>query len=336
MKEIMEHPFAKSTPMTERYRRLLDAVGPEDTLAIVINADPDSMASALALKRLFWRRVAKATICHSNVVKRADNLALIKLLKIDQTHIRNLKRSKISKWAIVDSQPHHNAVFERISFDIIIDHHPLGPDSKGFLVDVREEYGANATIMTEYLRAARIKPSPMLATALFYGIKTDTDNFVRGSQASDIEAFRYLYPFANLNVIKKIESSEMTRNMLASYREAMDRLKFAKGTAFVHMGEVNNTDTLVMIADFFMKLAEAGWSVVSGINGGKLIVIYRNAELRGDAGGKAKRMFDQFGASAGGHKSAGRAEVPLDEISNELKGFSDPGKFVMKLFRETR
>ncbi|MBW1788661.1 MAG: DHH family phosphoesterase [Deltaproteobacteria bacterium] len=336
MKEIMEHPFAKSTPMAERCRRLLTAVGPEDTLAIVINADPDAMASALALKRLFWRRVAKATIYHTNVIKRADNLALIKLLKMDQTHIRNLKRDTISKFAIVDSQPHHDAVFERIPFDIIIDHHPPGPDSKGFLVDVREEYGANSTIMTEYLRAARIKPSPRLATALFYGIKTDTDNFARDSQVSDIEAFRYLYRFANLNVIKKIEFSEMTHNTLASYRDAMDRLTFAKGTVFVHMGEVSSTDTLVMIADFFMKLAEAGWSVVSGINGGKLIVIYRNAELRGDAGRKAKLMFDRFGASAGGHKSAARAEVPMDEIAAELKGYADPGKFVMKLFRETK
>ena len=108
MKDRMEHPFAKSTPMSERYRRLMAAVEPDDTLAIVINADPDAMASALALKRLFWRRVSKATIYHSNVIKRADNLAMIKLLKLDQRHIRNLKRGGISKWAVVDSQPHHD------------------------------------------------------------------------------------------------------------------------------------------------------------------------------------------------------------------------------------
>ena len=203
-------------------------------------------------------------------------------------------------------------------------------------MDIREEYGANSTIMTEYLRAARIKPSPKLATALFYGIKTDTDNFVRGSQVNDIEAFRYLYRFANLNVIKKIESSEMTRNTLTNYRDAMNRLTFAGGVAFVHMGDVSNTDSLVMIADFFMKLAEAQWSVVSGVSGGKLVVVYRNAGLRGDAGRKAKRMFDRFGASAGGHQSAGRAEVPLDGIADELKSFADPGRFVMKLFRETK
>ncbi len=76
----------------------------------------------------------------------------------------------------------------------------------------------------------------------------------------------------------------MTKQSLAIYRTAMDNLTFVKDIAFVHMGDVDNPDFLVIIADFFMKLAEARWSIASGVCDGKLIVILRNADFRGDAG----------------------------------------------------
>lgn len=46
----------------ENYKRLMEIVKPVDTLGILISADPDAMASALALKRLFWRKAKKVTI----------------------------------------------------------------------------------------------------------------------------------------------------------------------------------------------------------------------------------------------------------------------------------
>jgi nanoRNase/pAp phosphatase (c-di-AMP/oligoRNAs hydrolase) len=313
MQTIMEHPFPKSTSITERCKRLFEVVSPEDTLAVIINADPDAMASALALNRLFWRKVKKSVIFHINTIKRADNLTFIKLLKIKQHHIRKLNPSEFTKWAIVDSQPEHNELLGKYSFDIVIDHHPLSSRYNSAFVDVREDYGANATIMTEYLRAAKIKPSPRLATALFYGIKTDTDNFARPTTPNDINAFRYLYQFTNINLIKKIESSEMTRESLVYFRTAMENLEFVKNTAFIHMGKVNDPDILVIVADFFLKMAEAAWCIVAGVYGQKLIIILRSAGFRLDSGATAKRLFGKWG-SAGGHQSAARAEIPITEL----------------------
>jgi nanoRNase/pAp phosphatase (c-di-AMP/oligoRNAs hydrolase) len=262
---------------------------------------------------------------------------MIKLLRIDQKHIRKLKRSEMTKWALVDSQPSHHKEFGKISFDLIVDHHPLDGPCKAQFVDIRETYGSNSTIMTEYLRAAKIKPSPRLATALFYAIKTDTDNFVRGSTPQDINAFRYLYPLANMNIMKKIESSEMTRHTLESYQLAMKRLTFIKDIAFVHMGKVENPDILVIIADFFMRLAEATWSVVSGMYGDKLIVIFRNAGFRGDAGKAAQKLFGQWGgASAGGHKAAARAEIPVKGIPLENKRQSELEELLVRTLRQLK
>ncbi len=49
MNSLMDHPFPKSTSSTEKCKRLLEVVSPEDRLCILIDADPDAMASALAL-----------------------------------------------------------------------------------------------------------------------------------------------------------------------------------------------------------------------------------------------------------------------------------------------
>ena len=68
IKNHYQQSFPKSATASEKGRRLLEMVGPEDTLAILIYADPDAMASAVALKRIFWRKVKKAMIYHVNLI----------------------------------------------------------------------------------------------------------------------------------------------------------------------------------------------------------------------------------------------------------------------------
>jgi nanoRNase/pAp phosphatase (c-di-AMP/oligoRNAs hydrolase) len=329
---LMEHPFPKSTPVAEKLKKLLERVEAEDTVAILINADPDAISSAMALQRLFWRRVKKTWVFRVNVIKRADNLAMIKLLNIKQQHIRKLNPARITKWVIVDSQPHHNEALSKFHFDIIIDHHPPDTGSAASFVDIREDYGATATMMTEYLKAAKITPSPRLATALFYGIKTDTDNFVRASIPNDIDAFKYLYPYTNIHIVKMIESSEMTRKSLASFRTALENLVFFRDKAYIHMGKVNDPDILVILADFFLKLVESTWCIVSGVYGQKLIVIFRHAGFRLDAGKVAQKLFGEWG-SAGGHRSAARAEVLLETIPEPAREESGLKEFLLTLIK---
>ena len=327
---VMEHPFSKSTSQTERSQKLLDTLSSDDSLGIVINADPDAMSSALALKRLFWRKLRKVEILHVNAIDRPDNLAMIRLLDIKQRRIRSMRGRKLTKWAMVDSQPSHYPPFKNHPFDIIIDHHPIDPTSRATFLDIREEYGANATIMCEYLKSMKVIPSTRLATALFYGIKTDTANFVRDSLSNDVNAFKYLYKFANMNTIKKIESSELSRHSLDDFRSAIEELVFIDNMAYVNMGEVKNPDTLVIIADFFMKLAETEWSIVAGRYDNKLIFILRNAGFRGNAGKTAKKLFEPWGGSAGGHRSAARAEIPLKEIESRIGNQNNLDKLILE------
>jgi hypothetical protein len=114
-----------------------------------------------------------------------------------------------------------------------------------------------------------------------------------------------------------IESSEMTRKTLASFRTALENLVFISDKACIHMGKVNDPDILVILADFFLKLVESAWCIVSGVYGQKLIVIFRHAGFRSDAGKVAQKLFGQWGASLlGSGSKACRVAV---------EGFSGPG-----------
>ncbi|OEU78755.1 MAG: phosphoesterase [Desulfobacterales bacterium C00003060] len=297
---------------SEKLRRLLGLFCREDRLLILINADPDAMAGAMALKRLLWRRVSATTIASINTITRPDNLAMIRLLKLDVVPTKEVDQGQFTRYAIIDSQPSHNECFSDINFDIIIDHHP-DTGAKAPFMDIRPHYGAVSTIMTQYLRASKINPSARLATALFYGIKTDTMNFQRKAIMEDVNAFQYLFRHINIHMAKKIEQAEITLDFLKYYRIALESKSVQKHRIHVHIGPVSNPDVCVSIADFFMKIHDIAWTFVSGIYKGRLIIIVRNDGIRKDAGKLLGQSLGQIGA-AGGHKEMARAEIPLKNL----------------------
>ncbi|MDY6851362.1 MAG: DHH family phosphoesterase [Thermodesulfobacteriota bacterium] len=313
---LKKNILPQSSTMAERLNRLHSVFHNDDRVLIVINADPDAIAGSLALKRLLWRRVALVTIARTNVVKRHDNLAMIRLLKVPLVHINDVQCGDFTRIAIVDSQPHHQENLAVLKFDVIIDHHPLGNNEAPFQ-DVRPDYGATSTIMTEYLRAAKIRPSQNLATALFYGIKTDTNNFVRQGMLEDMRAFRFLFPLINQNVVNKIENSEYARSTLKYFQEALDKVKIGKDTASVFLGRVTTPDTLVIMADFFMRVHDINRSIAFGIFKDHLVIVLRVVGHRKNAGRMVSEAFGLFGA-AGGHKAMARAEIPLSNLDPTL------------------
>ena len=302
----------------EKLRRFYNQFSAEQQILVLINADPDALASAMAAKRLLWQKAAGVTISNVNVINRPDNLAMIRLLGINLHFVKELDESKFNRVIIVDSQPDHHEAFSRFAADVIIDHHPDTSPSVSFK-DIRPKYGATATIMTEYLRAAKIKPSAKLATGLFHAIKTDTSNFERQTLIEDVRAFQFLFRHANIHLARKIEQAELRLDFLDYFKKALQVMSRRKGRIFVHLGPIKNPDVCVLIADFFMKVHSITWTIVSGVYENRLIIILRNDGIRKNAGNTAKKSFGQIG-SAGGHKSIARAEIAVDE----LQGHVDP------------
>jgi nanoRNase/pAp phosphatase (c-di-AMP/oligoRNAs hydrolase) len=324
----------RGQPQVNKLSGFLKLFSGSDNVLLLINPDPDSIASAFAVKRLLWKRVKKSVICSAAEILRLQNRAMVHFLRIPIVGIDRVFPQRFNRFVLLDSQPDHTERLATFKFDAIIDHHPKSGTLKAGHIDIRPEYGATASILIEYLREGGIRPSAKLATALLYAIKTDTDNFERDASVADIEQFRYVFQYANMHLLRKIENSDLKESDLRYFQNALERRVGTKKRAYTHLGKVSSPDICVQIADFFMRVYEMTWSFVSGIHENTLVIILRSDGYRKDAGKLAKRVFGSIG-TAGGHRGAARAEISLDTLRQRKIGArpTDIQRFVRKRLR---
>ncbi|MGD8845563.1 MAG: DHH family phosphoesterase [Desulfobacteraceae bacterium] len=323
-----------SNKSKERLRLFYRQFSGEDYVLIPINADPDSIASAMAVKRMLWRKTANVTISNVNDINRPDNLTMIRLVDAKLVPFKEVDTVRFNRVVMVDSQPDHHEALAGLTPHVVIDHHPVSFAGDAPFVDIRPAYGACASILTEYLRAAKIKLSVKLATSLYYAIKSDTSNFERKTIIEDLNAFQYVFRRANTAMAYRIEQAEMHTGFLKYFKRAIEERRLRKGRAFVHLGRVIHPDICVQVADFFLRINTVNWSIVSGLHQRKLVIIFRNDGIRKNAGVLAKESFGRWG-SAGGHKSAARAEIPLDAIEKSVN-CADRNKVAQWIMRQLK
>lgn len=284
--------------------------------------DPDAIGSALALRELLGRNRATTPIVTFGEVTRPENLAMIRLLdiQIDRITEGDLHQDG-ARLALVDVQPPYFQ--QRLGrVDLVVDHHPKRAPFTARFADLRTQYGATSTIFTDYLRAAGMEPSQRLATALLYGIKTDTLFLERGSHIVDVDAFTFLYPFANRAMITKMERPALPREDLEALGRALSRLQLTDGVAVIHMGEVKREDVIPQMAEFALQIEGVDWGIVSGLSGNRVVISARNVGHVKSAGDIMKRLFDDVG-SAGGHRAMAKAVVPLEKFREKFGEVSE-------------
>ena len=188
--------------------------------------------------------------------------------------------------------------------------------------DIREDYGSTCTILTEHLRAIDASISERTATAMLYAIKSDTLFFNRQANRCDIEAFSYLYPLADANLIRKMEGAEITTERLQLITTATQRGRMVDQIFSVFLGEVPRDDAIPYVADFFLQLENVRWTLVSGIVNGSFVMSVRNLGYTKNAGDFVRRYFADIG-SAGGHRAMAKAVVPLDAFQSRFGPIDD-------------
>ncbi len=284
--------------------------------------DPDAIGSALALRELLGRNRATTPIVTFGSITRPENLAMVRLLEIqvEQISYDDLHKDG-ARLALVDVQPPY---FEQPlgRVDLVVDHHPKRIAFKARFSDLRSAYGATSTIFTEYLRAAGMEPSQRLATALVYGIKTDTLFLERGNNLADLSAFNFLYPLANKAMISRIERPALPREDLEAMGRALSRLQVENGVAVIHLGETNREDVIPQLAEFCLQIEGVDWSVVSGLVKDRVVISVRNVGYVKSAGEILKKLYDDIG-SAGGHRAMAKAVVPIERFKERFGEVSE-------------
>lgn len=231
-----EYSVQRRSAIERRIQQIAELLeGKEKLLVLMHNdPDPDAIASARALEELLRKLTPEAdiTLAHGGMIGRAENRTMAALFIPHGVHIPTSQANEAIKEydgiMLVDTQPNaSNHLLLGTDYPpeevlLAIDHHPpKRSQTRAKIHDVRPEVGASSTILCEYLAVGDIPLDPRLATALFYGIKSDTLGLSRHTSDLDIWAYSTLRNLIETDLLNRIEHVQLPRTYYRNISEAL-------------------------------------------------------------------------------------------------------------------
>jgi len=268
------------------------------------NPDPDSLASAMALRHLFAVRLNReAVIAFSGMIGRSENLAMARLLQIPLTPFPIIELKMFQVVCLLDSQPETGNVSlpPGTRVDIVIDHHPMREASAACKwVDIRPEYGTTATIVYEYLKVQGVSLGTKLATALFYAIKSETQDLGREARRPDRDAYLTLFPLANKTLLNSITRPPLPKEYFIALHSALEHTTIYGKVLIAALKEVQFPELVAELADLLLRLEGVETVLSMGHYNSEMILSIRTASEEINAGDLIHSLVAGMG-SAGGH-----------------------------------
>ena len=263
--------------------------------------DPDAIASAFGLQKLFALFGVESRLCYVGRIDRVNTRKMTELLGIEMSSYDELEEemSEDDHIICVDSQKGSGNIKDLKGNEIAcIDHHPF-IEVEGLVFHEVRYVGSCSTIIASYFTELEKEPDAAVATALLYGLKMDTLNFTRGVQDEDISMFSWLLKRSDRAMLSKLEHDSMEYNDLRAYGTAIQNIE-VYGRLGLAMIPFSCPDALVAtISDFILSLDAVEVAVV-------------------------------YSKRTDGYKFSARSEVPEDVnagtlLASVLAGFGDGG-----------
>jgi nanoRNase/pAp phosphatase (c-di-AMP/oligoRNAs hydrolase) len=293
------------------------------------NPDPDALASAASLAQVLKRRYhVSATVGYGGIIGRAENAEMVRVLHLPLSRVRHLSWKNYRHFALVDTQPRtgNNQLPAEVVPDLVVDHHPPRKESlQAGIADIRPHYGATASILTEYMLAAGLQPSPSLATALIYAIRTETQDFAREGQSADHDLYDYLYPLVNKRALGRIQHPNLPPSYFRTLHQALERMQGVDNVVICHLPETPTPDNVPQIADLLLRTEGKTWALATGPYEDRIWLALRTTNSRADAGRAMRRMLGPRG-KGGGHGTMAGGWLPLErpeELETQQRTLSE-------------
>lgn len=306
---------SESKKRNTKLQRLLRTIEGKKSALIIghSNPDPDTIASGLALQYLLSEMgKIKSTFAFDGIVGRSENRALIDYLNLDYQFLDQVIPWNYDLIALVDTHigMGNNPLGSEHLVTIEIDHHQTHEKhQKAQFSDIRESYGATATILSGYLFAAGLKISTRLATALFYAIKAETQDLGREAEVPDRKAYLILYQLIDFRALAKIQRSSLPPQYFQDIGRAIRRTLVFDNVVISAPGKVDHPDMVAELADTFLRLKDMQWAIVMGFYQEYLYISVRTNDPECDAGKLVKNVVAKMG-SAGGHDMLAGGKIP--------------------------
>ncbi len=282
--------------------------------------DPDSLASAWALAHLAKGLCrTRARIVYGGKIGRRENRMMAERLAIPAYPIRP---GEVEDWplvALVDTQPpfkNNRFPSRRRKPEMIIDHHPRHSRTEAALALIDESVGATTTVMAEALLASGLRVPRRLATAMVYGIGSETQNLGRDAGARDMAAYQALWPRANMRALWQIAYPKRPPTFFMALVRGIRNAFVARNVIGVHLGALVTPDHVSQIADILLTHEKMSWSFVTGRYHGRLHVSLRASDPEAEAGRTLKRLLPA--GRGGGHPMIAGGSLEVRTKASEL------------------
>jgi nanoRNase/pAp phosphatase (c-di-AMP/oligoRNAs hydrolase) len=311
----------RENPVTQENLELLRRTSGTGPVLILTHdyPDPDALASGMALSALIskaWDIPSK--LVYSGVVARAENRAMLHLLTPSWEFREQVQDfDAYSAIALVDTQPGagNNSYPTERNANIVIDHHNPIRDHSHLVpyTDIRPDVGATSTLLFQYFQAADITPDQNLATAMFYGLHTDTQGLARGASTADEMVYFDLLGLLDRKMLVQVEQAGLSRLYFQAFCGGLQAARVYGKVIISDLGSIHRPDLSGEMADVLIRLDSARAALCYGTHSHVLYLSLRTKSLDKDAGTIAQALVAGFG-KAGGHGSMAGGQVPLADL----------------------
>lgn len=303
---------ATSSDRLEQLRAVLDTGEGDAAILVHDYPDPDCLASAMGLQRLFDHWSIPSRIVHGGGMGRAENKAMVGLLNLQLSLIDEIDQASFRGAVLVDTQPStgNNSLPDDLPVLAVIDHHPLLEDECADVpyVDVRPEMSASSSIVHQYLGTAGIAIEGILATALYLGIRTDTDSLEREASREDVESYVRLLPVVDLELVAKITHPPLPDEYFGYLDRALtDACRFGEAVV-ANVGPLDTPDFLSAISDMLIQSKGSAWALAVGWHENTIYLSLRIRPPRKNAANILRKTVAEYGRG-GGHGLAAGGQI---------------------------
>lgn len=285
--------------------------------------DPDAIASAYGLQQLMKHFGISSTLCYEGRVDKLSTRKMTEVFDIEMYAYEQIvdKMSEDDYIVCVDSQKGGGNITDFIGDEIAcIDHHPVYVNTEYKYSDIRF-VGSCATIIAKYFEELDIPMDKPTASALLYGLKTDTLNFSRGTTIMDIDMFKYLFPKVDSDMLKVLEHNNMEFGDLRAYGAAIENIKIYGAVGFASI-PFSCPDALIgIISDFMLELNSVDVTVVYSKREDGYKFSIRSESPTIDAGSVINLALKGLG-NGGGHPSMAGGLIKTEDI-DKLGSYPD-------------
>ncbi len=291
----------------------------DDTVAVVThdNPDPDAIAAAVGVVALAAAVGTEAAVYFGGEITHQENRAFVNALEIELQQLDDeTDLEQFGGIALVDHA--HPGVNDRLptttDVDIIIDHHPTHEMADATFVDQRQEVGSTSTLIIDHLIRAGIEIDSRLATALWYGLKVDTNNFRRGISPLDFSIAAGICDRVDDGILKRIQSPKVTAETFETFAEAISNRVVRGHVLVTDVGELRDRDALAQAADDLLTMEGIKTVCVFGRMDETIYVSSRTSDDEIDLGDAVRFAFGSIG-NAGGHDDMAGAQISVGSMA---------------------